>query len=272
MSEIRPAAGEDESHSPPGSPTRASAVERGGAAEVARLEEAIAARDEFISVIAHELRNPMTPMLMQVDALRRRAAACEDQLPRGIVVGLERLEVIVQHSMRRATMLLDVSRLTSGMFAPETASVNLGELLMGVAGRLAPLARRARSPIQLEVAADVVGLWDPVALDEIADNLISNAIKYGGGRPIDVVLSRDGGNAFIRVVDRGIGISEDNKARIFDRFERAVTRTQKTGFGVGLWVVGQLVKAMDGEITVDSKPDEGSVFTVRLPLQSGAKA
>lgn len=231
-----------------------------------RLREAVAARDEFISVVAHELRNPMTPIMMQVDALRRLSAAAQNPLPGEITTGLERLSLAAEHFKRRATMLLDVSRLTSGMFALEVTTVHLGRLLTEVVSRMSPVADRFRTPIRMNLAPDMIGELDPVAMEEIADNLISNAIKYGNGQDIDISLTREGRFACLSVRDRGIGISRENQARIFDRFERAVTRREKSGFGIGLWVVGQLVTAMKGTIEVQSKRGEGSVFTVRVPL------
>jgi signal transduction histidine kinase len=112
----------------------------------------------------------------------------------------------------------------------------------------------------------VRGIWDRIALEQITDNLLSNAIKYGAGQPIEITLMSDGKTASLRVQDNGIGISEADQARIFGRFERAVTRRAHGGFGIGLWVVRQLVDAMGGDIAVLSKPGSGSTFTVTLPI------
>jgi signal transduction histidine kinase len=103
-------------------------------------------------------------------------------------------------------------------------------------------------------------------MEQILDNLISNAVKYGGGRPIDLHLRTSGGCAVIEVRDRGIGISPSDQSRIFDRFERAVAQGSTVGgFGIGLWVVGQMVHAMGAEIAVNSIPGEGTTFMLRLP-------
>ena len=110
------------------------------------------------------------------------------------------------------------------------------------------------------------GLLDQLAVEQIADNLLSNAIKYGAGEPVEVSLLRRGAKAQLTVRDHGIGISEEDQARIFDAFERAVTRREQGGFGIGLWVVRQLVDTMHGEIHVASRRAEGSTFTVILPL------
>jgi signal transduction histidine kinase len=109
-------------------------------------------------------------------------------------------------------------------------------------------------------------LLDELAVVQIADNLLSNAVKYGAGEPIEVSLVRHGSKAHLTVRDHGIGISKEDQARIFDAFERAVSRRAQGGFGIGLWVVRQLVDTMHGDINVTSRPAEGSIFTVTLPL------
>lgn len=96
-------------------------------------------------------------------------------------------------------------------------------------------------------------------------NLVSNAIKYGAGKPIAISVSRDGDAGVMRVSDQGVGIDEADRARIFERFERAVRAGDLPGFGLGLWIARQLVRAHDGEIAVSAAPGAGSVFTVRLP-------
>jgi signal transduction histidine kinase len=100
----------------------------------------------------------------------------------------------------------------------------------------------------------------------VLTNLIGNAIKYGEGRPIDVVLSRAGERARLQVRDQGIGIDKEDQARVFERFERAVSHQRFGGFGLGLWIVRYLIEALKGTVRVDSQPGVGSTFTVELPL------
>jgi signal transduction histidine kinase len=123
----------------------------------------------------------------------------------------------------------------------------------------------ARSPVETSLQDGVVGSWDRLALEEVADNLLSNAIKFGAGKPVTVALTADERTARLAVRDRGIGISEADRARIFGRFERAVTRREHGGFGIGLWLANQLVTAMGGAIAVEGGPGEGTTFTVTLP-------
>ena len=127
-------------------------------------------------------------------------------------------------------------------------------------------AERCGCRLEPSIECEVFGLLDQLAVEQIADNLLSNAVKYGAGEPIEVSLVRHGTVARLTVQDHGIGITQEDQARIFGAFERAVTRREQGGFGIGLWVVRQLVDAMHGEVLVTSRPAEGSTFTVTLPL------
>ncbi|WP_159871649.1 sensor histidine kinase KdpD [Novosphingobium sp. 9U] len=237
--------------------------------EIARLREAVAARDAFIAVAAHELRNPMTPIRGQIDVLLRsmRSGA---YAPERVQHGLERLEWLIERYMRRATTLLDVSRATTGKLRLVPQPVHLASLIREVVSSLTPLASFAGSVFTVEVPDCIEGSWDRLALEQILENLTSNAIKYGEGKPILVSAELQGGTAVVHVRDLGPGISEADQARIFERFERAVDLSkQGMGFGVGLWIVRQLAQAMGGEIGVDCSLGQGSTFTVSLPLEPG---
>jgi signal transduction histidine kinase len=102
-------------------------------------------------------------------------------------------------------------------------------------------------------------------VEQVVTNLLSNAIKYGAGRPIEIRVDGDENTARLTVRDRGIGIPPDHQARIFERFERAVSTSDYGGFGLGLWIVRQIVEAHGGQIHVTSTPGQGSAFTVELP-------
>ncbi|WP_245238654.1 sensor histidine kinase [Methylobacterium platani] len=236
--------------------------------EVASLRRALAERDAFLAGVAHELRNPMTPILGQVERL---LAAAERDAPEGRVAqGLAQLRWLVERYVRRATTLLDVSRVQAGQLAPLAAPVPLAEVAGEVAAALQPMAAHAGSAIRVSVPDDLVLSCERLALDQILDNLITNAIKYGDGSEIAVSGIRDGTIARIRVSDRGVGIAEADQARIFERFARAVADpgTAPTGFGVGLWLVRRLAEAMGGGVAVESRPGDGATFTVTLPLHA----
>jgi two-component system OmpR family sensor kinase len=244
----------------------AEAVERQHACLVAELTQAVHARDAFIAIAAHELRNPMTPILGYVEHMAVFCRRPESECPEAIIAALDRLAALIGEYIKRATTLLDISRLTAGKLRVELSVVDLSAVMKQVVHRYRADAERSRCRLEASIEDNVSGLLDELAVQQIADNLLSNAVKYGAGKPIEVSLVRHGTAARLMVRDHGIGISEDDQARIFEAFERAVTRREHGGFGVGLWVVRQLVDAMYGEVQVTSRPAQGSAFTVTLPL------
>ena len=240
-------------------------------AEVARLTEAIEARDAFLAVAAHELRNPMTPIIGRIQILARAVRRPDFQVER-LVQGLDEIEWLITRYLKRANVLLDVSRITSGKLALERLPVDVCEVAREVIENFSPLRRHAGSDLTLDLPGEpVVVSGDRLAIEEILDNLVSNAIKYGADKPILLRIGVDEEQhcAVIRVSDSGSGISADDQARIFERFERAVQPGEHLhGFGVGLWIVQQLCQGMEGSVRVDSTPGRGSTFSVALPLQS----
>jgi two-component system, OmpR family, sensor kinase len=240
-------------------------------AEVARLTEAVEARDAFLAVAAHELRNPMTPIIGRIQILARAVRRPDFQVER-LVQGLDEIEWSITRYLKRANVLLDVSRITSGKLALERLPVDVCEVAREVIENFLPLRQHAGSDLTLDLPGEpVVVSGDRLAIEEILDNLVSNAIKYGANKPILLRIGVDEELhcALIRVSDNGSGISADDQARIFERFERAVHPGEHLhGFGVGLWIVQQLCQGMEGSVRVDSTPGEGSTFSVTLPLQS----
>jgi two-component system, OmpR family, sensor kinase len=240
-------------------------------AEVARLTEAVEARDAFLAIAAHELRNPMTPIIGRIQILARAVRRPDFQVER-LIQGLDELEWLITRYLKRANVLLDVSRITSGKLALERLPVDVCEVAREVIDNFSPLRRHARSDLTLDLPGEpVVVSGDRLAVEEILDNLVSNAIKYGANKPIVLRIGLDEEQhcALIRVSDSGSGISADDQARIFERFERVVQPgEQLPGFGVGLWIVRQLCQGMAGSVRVDSSPGQGSTFSVALPLQS----
>ncbi len=162
--------------------------------------------------------------------------------------------------------LLDVSRLNAGRLTLETEDVDLTALCREVVERFSEELEKSRSQLDLQLEPLVVGRWDRRRLDQVIVNLVSNAIKYGGGQPITVTLKSEGGDAVLEVRDRGIGISPEDQARVFRRFERAVSARHFGGLGLGLWIVSEIVRCSGGTISLESVVDRGSRFEVRLPL------
>jgi two-component system OmpR family sensor kinase len=232
---------------------------------IEQLTLAVAARDTFIAVAAHELRNPMMPILGQIDLLL--SGIRMGKLPLELVEErLERIQRTVQQYMKRAVVLLDVSRINAGRFRLEPVPCDLATLLRQIAEEFAAAALHAGVTLTVDAPESAPGVWDRLAIEQVVDNLLSNAIKYGGRSPVELGLASGDSEVRIHVRDHGKGIPSEHRSRIFERFERAVGHDEyRSGFGVGLWVVGQLIEAMRGSITIEDAPGGGALFTVCLP-------
>jgi PAS domain S-box-containing protein len=229
-------------------------------------QDAIRLRDEFLSIASHELKTPLTPLALQVGSIQRSLSRDPGSI--GPDKLLPRMEIIARQVGRLTglvTDLLDISRLTAGRVGLHIEEVDAAAVARDVAVRLG--YELGRAGCKLEVCADgpIAGRWDRVRLGQIVTNLLSNAAKYGAGKPIDLVVESEVGTARIIVRDRGIGIAPEHQRRIFDRFERAVSDQHYGGFGLGLWIVKQLVDALGGTIRVESELGRGATFIVELP-------
>jgi signal transduction histidine kinase len=232
---------------------------------ISQLEEMLVARDRFLSIAAHELRNPMAPLVLQVGLLLK-AARKGDMGP--VVNGLELLEAIVERYVKRANVLLDVSRLAGDRVSLEPSPIDLAELVREIAGTFRLAAEHAGSTLRINAPDRLPAFIDLMAVEQILENLISNAIKFGAGKPVTVDMVPMSGLVRISVRDLGIGISPMDHARIFAPFEKVMARAHGGGFGVGLWVVKRLVEEMGGSIELDSTPGNGAMFAVTLPLNT----
>ncbi|WP_129781589.1 sensor histidine kinase [Peristeroidobacter soli] len=237
---------------------------------IEELRAAIAARDEFIAIAAHELRNPMTPIVGQVQLLLSRAR--REQVSPALVRGLEMLEVAVDHYVRRATTLLEITRLNDAQVRLEPSTFDLSQLIGACVSKYEQLAARAGSTLHCDLPGPVDGTWDHLATEQVLDNLVSNAIRYGDGRPVRIELNSEPAWVEVRVIDHGIGIAPEDHERIFQRFERGPAAPRSGGFGIGLWVSRKLVQAQGGTMTLRSQPGQGSTFSVRLPRDVTAHA
>jgi signal transduction histidine kinase len=234
---------------------------------VADLRDAVAARDEFLSVASHELRTPLSTLRLQTTTLRRWLT--QASLPEYEPVLTKHFAVIDRQVGRLEKLtaeLLDVSRITSGRLELHRESVDLVVLVREIVDRFRADQTRSVPAIVFESDPSVVGEWDPFRIDQVASNLLVNAIRYGEGKPVHVSVRAADAAARIIVRDEGIGIAADQKERIFERFERAVSSSNYGGLGLGLWIARQVVDAHDGAIEVDSEPGRGATFTVTLPL------
>jgi two-component system, OmpR family, sensor kinase len=234
----------------------------------AELREAVRARDEFLAIAAHELRSPMHALLLQMTSVVEiaRRGSTGDLVPR-----LERVRQVVERYVKRATTLLEISRINAGQLQLRFEHVDFATVVREVVESYATEAAYHGARINLTTPDVLYGRWDRLALEQIVTNLVSNAIKYGDGKPVDVKLVLETPCARLEVQDRGIGIPAADQARVFNRFEQVVTAQTHSGFGIGLWLVRTLIDAHHGSIEIESAPRQGATFTVRLPLDSAPR-
>jgi signal transduction histidine kinase len=181
---------------------------------------------------------------------------------------LERSTEQVDRLLRLMDDLLDISRIQSGSMVLRAEPKDLAQLVSDVVERNRMVLERTGSTIELH-ANKVCGLWDRSRVEQVVLNLLTNAAKYGAGKPIEIEVTKDGDYAKLSVRDHGIGIEEEDQERIFARFERAVSVRHFGGFGLGLYIAREIVRAHGGSIHVESRMGGGSTFTVLLPLVPG---
>ncbi|HEX5745009.1 MAG TPA: ATP-binding protein [Archangium sp.] len=239
---------------------------------VVELREAVRLRDEFLSVASHELKTPLTPLALRLQLMKNglRTDALDVERLRGHV------EVAHGQVRRMASLvdsLLDATRITSGRLTlRRERDVNLAAIVRDVAAGFETQAERAGCAMEIEAPARVLGPWDVLRLEQVVANLLSNALKFGAGGPVQVRLAEQEGWARLTVRDEGIGMDEEVRARIFGRFERGVSERHYGGLGLGLFITHEVLRALGGHISVESTPGGGSTFTVELPCSCPEEA
>lgn len=246
-------------------------AEQARARALRELEESVRARDDFLYLAAHELRNPLTPLMLQVTTLREQASHAREPIaPEWLARQLAPAERAGARLGRLVDELLDVSRAIVSPMEIDRQEVDVAQLVREVAERMRPELERAHCALSVRADAPVTGRWDRVRVSQMIEHLLSNALKYGAGKPVEIGVVEAGELARLYVRDYGIGIAHADRTRIFDRFERLVSIRNYGGFGLGLWLVRQIVEAHGGTIAVWSEPGEGSRFTVDLPREVAA--
>ncbi|MBV7538525.1 hybrid sensor histidine kinase/response regulator [Duganella sp. sic0402] len=233
----------------------------------AQLERALLMRDEFMSMVSHEMRTPLNTLYLETQ-LRKM------QLERGNMAafGAEQLQRMVarddrqiQSIIRLIDDMLDVSRIRSGKLSLRPGWVELSGLLRRVVHDLTPQATTSGTSITLSADTPVSGWWDEFRIEQIVVNLLTNAMRYGCQQPVSVSLTVQQDWARIDVRDCGPGVAPENQAKIFEPYERGVGSDAPAGLGLGLYISRQLAEVHEGSLTLHSKPGEGSVFSLTLP-------
>jgi PAS domain S-box-containing protein len=229
-------------------------------------EEAIRLRDLFLSVASHELKTPLTSLLLQTQLLERRVARGgllperEQRTIRVVADQAQRLDRLI-------AALLDISRLELGQLSLSVAPVDLCALARRVVTEIQPTSDA--HPITCAIAeSPLLVAGDELRLEQVLQNLVQNAVKYSpAGGPVEVEVAARDGRVCLAVADRGIGLPEDALPRLFERFYRAPNADprQISGMGIGLYVVREIVRLHGGQVQAARREGAGSRFTVCLP-------
>ncbi|RLU11192.1 hybrid sensor histidine kinase/response regulator [Pseudomonas prosekii] len=232
------------------------------------LEQAVRMRDDFMSIVAHEVRTPLNGLILETQ-LRKMHLARDN----AAAFTLDKMHAMVDRDERQIKSLirliedmLDVSRIRTGKLSIRPSRFDLVKLVDNLLQNFAPQVDAAESSVVFTAEGAVEGHWDEFRIEQVISNLLTNALRYGGKGQIDVRVYCHGGEARVEVQDRGIGISEENQKRIFLQFERVSAKTVVAGLGLGLFISEQIVAAHGGSIVVESKINEGALFRVCLPL------
>ena len=243
----------------------------------AELEDALQARDEFLSIASHELRTPLTSLSLQVQLLIRSTAQ-SDSTKVNLALAPEKILGLMHgcdNQTRKLTRLLDelldLTKIRVGKFKLNKESVELNSVVRDMINQKMAEAALKGGTISCTASTSIVGNWDSIRLEQIISNLLSNAIKYGEGKPIEVITEFDSAKntAKLIVKDHGMGISKEMQSKIFERFERVAVDQKITGLGLGLYIVRKIVDGHGGAIHVESAVGRGSIFIVELPLSGG---
>ncbi|USX14719.1 hybrid sensor histidine kinase/response regulator [Oxalobacteraceae bacterium OTU3CAMAD1] len=239
-----------------------------------QLQRALSMRDEFMSMVSHEMRTPLNTLYLETQ-LRKM------QLERGNMAafGAEQLQRMVarddrqiQSIIRLIDDMLDVSRIRSGKLSLRPGWVELSGLLRRVVHDLTPQATTAGCTISLDAETPVSGWWDEFRIEQIVVNLLTNALRYGAQQPVAVSLVVGQDEVRVDVRDQGPGIAPEQQQKIFEPYERGVGNEVPSGLGLGLYISRELAEVHEGTLTVASTPGEGAVFSLILPRRDAPPA
>jgi len=237
------------------------------------LERAVRMRDDFMSMVSHELRTPLNTLYLeaQLRQLHLSKGNLANFAPERLPAMIERDQRQIRNMVRLIDDMLDVTRMRRDALSIKTEPVDLAALARAVVENLRQQAEAAGSAITLIAPAELHGVWDEFRIEQVLTNLLTNALRYGGGKPVEMVVQQMGGTARVAVRDQGIGIAPEDQERIFKQFERTKdSRKHAAGLGLGLYITHKIVSLHGGQIGVESAPGEGSRFIVDLPLEPPA--
>jgi signal transduction histidine kinase/PAS domain-containing protein len=232
-----------------------------------QLRRAVRLRDEVLSLSSHEIRTPLTSLKLLVELLLQLLRD-PDRFTRSsdrVLEILRSANIQVDNTTALLDQLLDLSRIDSGKFQLVQRPVSMSQVVEDAVGLLRLQLEREKIQVQLALQGDGVVLGDPIRLRQLVTNLVTNAMKYGGGGKIEIRVEEFGSSVRTSVVDRGDGIPIEIRKKIFNRFDRGGALEDGKGHGLGLYISRNIVEAHRGKIWVEESTPRGATFVVELP-------
>jgi PAS domain S-box-containing protein len=235
-----------------------------------KLKEAIVSRDEFLSIASHELKTPLTSLKLQTQMRVRNLQRNELEkfTPENLYKHTTSDLMQLNRLSRLVDDMLDITRINTGKLTIQKEKTDLGLLVEDVVSRVNKDFQDNEIEITVSCPSPVIGNWDRFRLEQVVTNLVSNAVKYGKSKPIEVFISCLENQAELIVKDQGPGVKPEDQQRIFERFERAISKSEISGLGLGLHIVKEIVDRHGGSVQIKSQMGQGSSFIVRLPLEA----
>jgi PAS domain S-box-containing protein len=226
-------------------------------------EGALRARDEFLLLASHEFRTPVTCLELGIQSMLRRLRVGSR------IAGddMEQVRLLERHVLRLAELVhifVDVNDAAAGSLSLQLSPFDLRDLLAEAVERSRATSPSQNAAIELRMDGPLLGTWDRKRVGQIVSGLLSNALKYGEGKPVRVQAWGDPDFVRVAVIDEGPGIAAEDHERVFERFERAVPSSHFGGLGIGLWMARQVARAHGGDIELRSAPGKGSAFVLVL--------
>lgn len=224
-------------------------------------------RDEFLSIAAHELRTPLTALQLQLDGLEQALGNLDPAVRQAYGRVQARVDKAVRNTARLTDLvntLLDLSRIMGGRLRLKLEETNIAAVIREVTQDFCEPAELAAA-VAIEAPDRLLATCDRFRVEQIFTNLLSNAAKYGQGKPIVVRLFSDDDTVELSVRDQGIGVAAEDVERIFDKFERATAARNYGGMGLGLYISRYLAEAHGGSIKVARNAGAGATFILRIP-------
>ncbi len=231
--------------------------------------DAAQAREDFLAIAGHELRTPLSTLVIELGSLRRQFER-ESTIDSRVGGALTRAQGQADRLASLLANLLDASRIGAGRLETETRPVDLAELVRASVDRFRDQAERAACELRIAIEGPVIGDWDPLRIEQVTSNLLSNAVRYASGAPIDVDLSVVGGEAVLSVRDHGPGIAPEQRNEIFERYQRGGAKRERGGLGLGLFIARSVAEALGGTLVAEPAAP-GARFVLRLPVVRGSQ-